>query len=246
MKDIPAKYENISMKILQMFCLNAAKVIIIAFDRYVFPSIKYNEHCLRGMEVAQFHIEGPEQIRNTDFNNDLKNINFKQALVEFLLEHWTLDHVAPFIGNKTIYVNYDQCYKYVVCNGVIEKTLDLPLSCPAHEEADTKIVYHVCHIDYDAHETIRCSDTDVAVIMLDNMSVISNRKIEISMEVGVGNKQRFINISQLYKTLGPQLSAALPGFHALLAVIIILPFSRKGRAVHTNYCITLQYTLIIS
>ncbi|XP_067613930.1 serine/threonine-protein kinase Wnk isoform X4 [Eurosta solidaginis] len=230
MREIPATYGNISTKILSMFCSNNAEVVVIAFDRYIFPSIKDNEHSLRGMQVTQFHIEGPDQIRSSDFSNDLKNANFKEALVNFIIQHWTLDHAAPFVGNKTIYINYDQCYKYKVNNGHVERTHDVLLSCPAHEEADTKIVFHVCQIDYDAHVTIRCSDTDVAIIMLSNMSALSNADVKVSMEAGVGNNQRFINISKLYETLGPKLSAALPAFHALTGCDYNQSFFKKEKS----------------
>lgn len=92
MREIPATYGNISKKMLSMFCSNDAEVVVIAFDGYIFPSIKDHEHFLREMQVAQFHIEGPDQVRLSDFNNDLKNANFKQALVNFIMQHWTRLH----------------------------------------------------------------------------------------------------------------------------------------------------------
>lgn len=54
----------------------------------------------------------------------------------------------------------------------MEKSLD-PYSqvftCDKHEEADTKIVYHACKADANSNILIRCSDTDVLIIMLGNM-----------------------------------------------------------------------------
>jgi hypothetical protein len=88
------------------------------------------------------------------------------------------------------------------------------LSCVGHVEPDTKIVFHACKLDSDAHVTIRCSDTDILVIMLGNMNFIPN-DLKISMHVGTGNHQRFIDINKLYQTLGPHLCSSLPGFHAL-------------------------------
>nr|CAH7764796.1 unnamed protein product [Callosobruchus chinensis] len=182
------------------------------------------------MQVTQLNIEGPHQIRSSDFSHDSKNAHFKEALVNFNIEHWALDHTAPLIGNKTIYINFDLCYKYVVYNGQVERTHDMHLSCPAHEEADTKIVFHVCQIDYEAYVTIRCSDTDVAIIMLANMSALNNANVKVSMEVGVSNNQRFINISKLYETLGPKLSATLPAFHALTGCDYNPAFFKKGKS----------------
>ncbi|XP_067640047.1 uncharacterized protein CAH3 isoform X1 [Eurosta solidaginis] len=136
--------------------------------------------------------------------------------------------MAPFIANRQIYLNFDKCYKYGVVNNCVQRTEDFNLNCPAHEEADTKIVYHICKINFEANITIRCSDTDVAIIMLANMEN-THKDVNISMEFGVGNHQRFINITKLYKNLGPQLSAALPGFHALTGCDFNPAFFRKGK-----------------
>lgn len=59
------------------------------------------------------------------------------------------------------------------------------------------------------------SDTDVLIILLSNMGTISGN-IQICLEGCVGKKQKFIIVTQLYKARGPNLSAALPVFHALI------------------------------
>lgn len=50
--------------------------------------MKDNEYSLREMQVAQFHIEEPDQTRSSDFNNGLKNVDFKEALVTFIKQQW--------------------------------------------------------------------------------------------------------------------------------------------------------------
>jgi 5'-3' exonuclease len=102
------------------------------------------------------------------------------------------------------------------------------LSCVGHVEADTKIVFHACKLDSDAHVTIRCSDTDILVIMLGNMNFIPN-DLKISMHVGTGNHQRFIDINKLYEALGPHLCSSLPGFHALTGCDFNPAFYRIGK-----------------
>ena len=87
------------------------------------------------------------------------------------------------------------------------------MACPDHQEADTKIIYHVCKIQDAAKVMIRCSDTDV--LMLSNMMFVKTG-VEISMHIGTGNKQRYININKLYyEHLGNSVCLALPVFHAL-------------------------------
>lgn len=79
MKEVPLSFANIAQKILLMFLANQVRVIIITFDRYFSPSIKDNEHNLRGMtKEQQYRISGGDQVRRTDFSTELKNINFKQ------------------------------------------------------------------------------------------------------------------------------------------------------------------------
>ncbi|CAH2226959.1 jg20553 [Pararge aegeria aegeria] len=114
MKDVPLSFGKISKKVLQKICANTAKIIYIVFDRYIFPSIKDTEHKLRGMEQANFHIEGPDQVRKKDFSLELKNVNFKEALVQFLIENWEEDYMWPYIKDKTVYVSADTCFRFIV------------------------------------------------------------------------------------------------------------------------------------
>ncbi|GBP52408.1 hypothetical protein EVAR_4691_1 [Eumeta japonica] len=169
MKNVPKTFGNISKKLLQMVTQFQASRIDVIFDQYFTPSIKDYEHSQR-LESAQleYTITGPEQIRSSDFAKELRNLNFKVALVNFFTSHWATDEVVPFIGDKTIYINFRKCYSFTVDNSnkVISR-VDEELSCPAHEEADTKIVYHACNINYPAEIVIRSVDTDIAAIMLE-------------------------------------------------------------------------------
>ncbi|XP_011171576.3 uncharacterized protein LOC105204222 [Solenopsis invicta] len=228
MRDIPLNLGGVSQKFLKMCVMSNAHTVIINFDQYFSPSIKDNEHLLRGTtEDYVFLIKGPDQRCPVNFNVELKNINFKKALVNFFITDWENSYMALFIGNKTIYLNFDYCYKYEVHDGKVNKTLDDNLSCPDHEEADTKIIYNVCKIDFDANVVIRCSDTDILVIMLGNMCFI--KKLKLWMHVGVGNAQRYINVSKLHETLGEKLCNALPAFHALTGCDFNPSFYRKGK-----------------
>lgn len=174
-------------------------------------------------------ISGDNQQRPADFSRELRNAHFKKALVQFLIENWRKDELAPFIGSKVIYLNFDYCYEYKVENNKIIRNICQDLSCPEHEEADTKIVYHVCNIDYNSNVLIRCSDTDILVIMLGNMDHLKNDNIKIWIEVGVSNAQRFINVTELYKSLGKNICKALPGFHAFTGCDYNPAFFRKGK-----------------
>lgn len=54
----------------------------------------------------------------------------------------------------------------------------------------------------------------VLITMLGNMEFVKS-EIKIWMQIGVGNNQRYTNISKLYESLGKNLCLSLPAFHAL-------------------------------
>lgn len=136
--------------------------------------------------------------------------------------------MASFIGNKNIYVSFNKCYSYRVENNKVIKTVEDLLSCEEHEEADSRIIYHICQINFNAEIVIRCSDSDILVILLGNMDHL-NASLKLWINMGVGNNERYININDLYKTLGSSLSKALPCFHAITGCDYTPAFFRKGK-----------------
>lgn len=235
MTEVPLSFGNISKKLITIVTSSNVRTVIIAFDRYFTPSIKDHEHTLRGrVEGQNYSINSPDQLRLANFANELKNINFKNALIEFICNDWENNYMVPFIGEKTIYINHDICYKYEKQDEKIHRTVEENLNCTAHEEADTKIIFHICHLDTDADVIIRCSDTDILVILLGNMNHIRS-KLNIYMLLGSGNAQRYINVTQLYETLGPSLCASLPGFHAFTGCDFNPAFFRRGKKTFRDF-----------
>ncbi|XP_066595439.1 uncharacterized protein [Prorops nasuta] len=230
-KDVPKTFGNLSKKILQMVTNNTAAEVHLIFNRYFSPSIKDYERSTRatGVSHRNYVITGPEQIRPVDFVKELRNDKFKEALIRFLILHWNNNEMAPFIRNKTILLNFDYCYMYKVdeSNNVVRTNND-DFSCIPHEEADTKIIYHICKIDYDANVVIKCSDTDILVILLGNIGNMKS-KSKIWIESGTAAKRNIIDVCKLYDSLGQSLCRALPGFHALTGCDYNPSFYRKGK-----------------
>ncbi|KAH9640140.1 hypothetical protein HF086_002800 [Spodoptera exigua] len=217
------------MSILTAF---KAPRVDIVFDQYFSPSIKDYERMRRNEQrTIDFNIIGPSQTRPTDFMKELKNIKFKESFVQFLIDYWATDEMATFIGNTLIKLNYDSCYSYIVKNNVVEMTIDENLACNNHEEADTKIIHHVCKLDTyrKTNVLLKSSDTDVLIIMLGNMDHLQSDDLNIFMEYGTGNSKRYINVTKLYMELGPSLCASLPGFHALTGCDYNPSFFQKGK-----------------
>lgn len=231
-KDVPKTFGNLSKKNLQMVTNNAATELHVTFDRYFSPSIKDYERSTRATTISDrdYVITGPEQVRPVDFVKELRNNKFKEALVNFQILHWSNMEMAPFIRNKTILLNLDYCYMYKVneSNNNVVRTINNDFSCISHEEADTKIIYHVCNNDYDANVVIKCSDTDILVILMGNMKNMKSRS-KIWIECGTAAKRHVIDVCKLYDSLGELLCRALPGFHALTGCDYNPSFYRKGK-----------------
>lgn len=140
----------------------------------------------------------------SNFGDKLRNITFKQGFVEYLIFSWENQEMAHFCGNKVLYVNFIiSSYKYQVKEGNVVKTMQLSLSSN-HEEADTNMTFHVCIFqDLQPPYTgnIRCSDTDVLVIILGNMEFVTE-EVEVWMDVVTGKSQRSIYLNKLYEPLG--------------------------------------------
>lgn len=237
LKDMLVGFGSIAIKILKVLLAFDCNNITVAFDTYRSPSIKDNEHARRQTsEERNYTISGPGQKLSKDFAIELRNINFKQSLITFLLDYWTCEEMAPFFGTKTLYVNYEVCHKFQVQAGKVQKTVVESLCCPEHEEADTKIVYHATQLDYldgqyddiNYNLLIRCCDTDILVIMLGNIEHVK-KPMQIWMELGVGNAHRYINITKLHTLLGPTVCSALPALHALTGCDYNPAFYRKGK-----------------
>ncbi|XP_057662724.1 uncharacterized protein LOC130897822 isoform X2 [Diorhabda carinulata] len=228
-KQMPRNFGDLSKKILQTLVKTPADSIAIIFDRYFTPSIKDCEHALRrNIDDKDFHIAGPQQSRTSDFSKDLKNIKFKEALVKFLIEHWAKQEMKSIIGNKKIFLIHDLCYVYSVIDNELSRIIDHELSCPDHEEADTKAVFFACQMEEESTVTIRTSDTDIVVIMLANMEHMKS-SVKVWIDLGVGNARRYIDISALFTKLGPLVSKALPALHALTGCDYNPALYRRGK-----------------
>ncbi|KAJ8670310.1 hypothetical protein QAD02_001569 [Eretmocerus hayati] len=213
LKDVPVKFGNIAQKILKSALNMNGNNIFLVFDRYFSPSIKDSEHSLRGTErLADRKIDGSLQVRAFEWSKEMRNVNFKEELVKFLVNEWVNDEYAEILGTRKIYISCENCYEFSVVGGKMQRTIHLHLSCPYHEEADTKLVFHACQVPPSSSVAIRCSDTDVLIIMLGNMQHLKDG-VRVWMDFGTGNARKTIDVTELRAALG-DICDALPGIHA--------------------------------
>lgn len=109
-KEIP--FGQFVNKIVKMATNNSANVVHFIFDRYFCPSIKDYERSMRSASTIQrnYFLSGPEQVRTADFVKELRNSKFKVVLINYLIELRTNVEIVPFIEDKKVLLNFDECY----------------------------------------------------------------------------------------------------------------------------------------
>lgn len=233
--EFPATFGEISHNLLKNITNFNAKEIHLIFDTYPQPSIKDHEHKIReNLREKDFVIDGPMTKRPANFNDEMKSIKFKEAFVEFLIQDWTSAvHNSVIKPTQIIYLSYKICYTYRRTADIIIREVSDDFSCEHHEEADTKIVFHACNIPSKSKTLIRCSDTDILVILLANLKHLlkpdKNLDRKIWVRLGTGNNIRNIDMCSMFYSLGQQLCCSLAAFHALTGCDYNPSFNRKAK-----------------
>lgn len=240
LRDIPSTFGAISYNLLRNLTNHVATEIHVIFDTYPTPSIKDYEHSIRdNLRNDDFVINGPQTKRPANFIAELKNIKFKQAFVQFLVNDWSTQDKATLIKpTQKVFLNYRLCHSYRKSAESVVKEVSEKYTCSAHEEADTKIVYHVCAVGPSTNILIKCSDTDILVILLANMKQILvnvgenqfNVDRKIWMQLGTGNHVKNIDVCAVYRDLGEKLCSSLAAFHAFTGCDFNPAFYRKGKS----------------
>lgn len=165
-----------------------------------------------------------------DFVKELRNNKFKVALVLFFVSHRSRDEFAPFLKHKTLYVNFIECHKFFVGNeGNVENVEAPQFSCPSHEEADTKIIYQVCQVSEDRNIIIKCSDTDIFVILLSNMHHLKKVKVKFRSKLELQGKSITLTYVKCMRILEIQCAKYKPVFTRLPVAILIQAFIEEQK-----------------
>ena len=109
------------------------------------------------------------------------------------------------------------------------QTVVVPVSQCNHEEADTSLILHACHASKVGHSVVSISspDTDVAVIATGHSYDVPATLLFLT---GTKHRRRYINLTQVGKTLGKEKCLALPGYHAFTGCDTTSAFVSKGKA----------------
>jgi hypothetical protein len=144
--NVPSSYGNIAKLILQTVCRTQAVEIHLIFDTYKSPSIKDIERQNRSISSQHqntYKINGPNQQRSAEFSELLKNSSFKKTFVDFLTTYFKNAETAQILGQKKLYVtNNVKCFSFQTeCDKILTTEVE-HLRC-LHEEADSRIMYHI-------------------------------------------------------------------------------------------------------
>ena len=99
------------------------------------------------------------------------------------------------------------------------------------DEADTRIVFHLDHLDLFVHRNVivPATDSDVAVILLTNNTVFENCKLWM----GIGGRdfatsRRYLDITNISKSIN-DIIYALPGLYSSTGIAYNPTFYNKGK-----------------
>lgn len=226
LKNVPNTYGKISTYIFKILVSDKKEVHII-FDKFNSPSIKDYEHRQRG-EDDTVHSVQKNNKRPSDFGKLLRSKNFKESFVEFLIDDWTNDQFVLLCQDKIVRLSYGKsCYSYQAHENQIKRTIDHNLSC-FHEEADTKIMYHICQMPINYNVEVHCTDSDIPVIILANMKYLQ-AEIKITVNMCSNKKTEYLNINKIYEKIGDKLARALTICHIFTGNDFNPAFYKKGK-----------------
>eukprot|EP00794_Sanderia_malayensis_P015514 gene15514-17096_t len=213
--NLPETFGGVAKFFLKKILECDGKLIHFVSDKWISPSIKDCERDARDTSTASYNITGPMQKRPGNWFSAMRNSTFKTSLLSFPIDAWASKENASLFKGKILFANNeDKCFKFsAVFDNVIRCEAE-DLFC-THEEADSRIFFHLNSLPTPCNAVIRTSDTDCLIIGLGCRSFIQS-DIKIWLEVGLQSKnsQRYINIDQIYQRLGAPVCMALPAYHA--------------------------------
>ena len=123
----------------------------------------------------------------------------------------------------------DKCFKFYAVGKCVFREVVIELY-NTHEEADTRIYFHLFSVMPFSNVVIRTDDIDCLIISLGIQSKL-DESINVWLEVGKQSKNslRYIDVKELARKLGMNLVKAIPAFHAFTGSDYRASFSRKGK-----------------
>ena len=162
----------------------------------------------------------------------MRSSSFKTAFTRFLLDELSQHTDKVMSKDHQLFLGIEErCYCITVEDGIVY-CKEIPTIACCHEDADTRIIYHIQSIlGTEQRISVRSSDTDVFILLLYHVSQYDNPTSTVWMDIGLSsnNTRRYINIMQLVKRLDEAVIAALPSLHAFMGSDFTASFMNKGK-----------------
>ncbi|KAK3742384.1 hypothetical protein QZH41_002604 [Actinostola sp. cb2023] len=198
----------------------------VIWDEYVENSLKATTRCKRGSGVRQ-RVEADNRLPRK-WQDFLRVDENKRELFKFLAECV----VASTDAQKQVISTYGE---QVLCS-IPRESISSLAPCK-HEEADTRMLLHAADAVQSGHNKIllRTVDTDVLVLAVACVQKIQLRQdsddacIELWVAFGAGTHLRYIAAHEISRSLNPEVSIALPVFHAFTGCDTVSCFAGRGK-----------------
>ncbi|CAG9762726.1 unnamed protein product [Ceutorhynchus assimilis] len=221
-------------KLMRIFNENPVCCMVsIVFDRYdMDDSIKSAERQRRGQhKIGTYSIVSSRKVPN--YKDFLKSTSNKMSLIKFVTQY--LIKSSPKLPpEKVLWIAgglQDGSMSIKVKNSGV--TVDELLQSN-HEEADTRLIFHLVHSSTGSPIVVKSDDTDVLVLLI--YFYWNDKKLnasEIYMEKGHNttstNKKRFVPIHLIAQNLQKPISDGLPAFHAITGCDTTNSFFKIGK-----------------
>lgn len=229
-RDSPIKYGQFASFLLKRLCDTRAFEVHIIFDKDEYPSIKDLDTRKKVYEnPSQYEIKGPNQERNGALSKCLSNANFRDELVQFLINHWAEnDESASILGDKRVFLSYgQQCYLY--SKNFVKKKIVKSFE-NNHIELESKIILHLQKIVAKRILVKISSSETLMVYPLYHMQFWPIGR-EIWIETGdvQKNTMQLINVTQIFRLCDHVFVNALPAWYVFSACLYEPSFYGKGR-----------------
>ena len=152
-----------------------------------------------------------------------------EALVTFLVDYLENNNSNRILGLKKLIVsNGDKCYHFISQEDRMVKSEEA-VYYSKHEEADTRMIYHLGQLRSWTNVVVRTIDINVVVIVLGYFHQLQDKRIWVESGIQSKDNLRYISINQLFHQLGKSSCKALPFYHAFTGCDYTSSFSRKGK-----------------
>ena len=220
---------HIMIKVMNM----SKNRVDLVFDTYNSPCMKDIARDARGDDLDdsdEVYNFGAGQKTPTNFLTLLKYSNFKKEFLCFFYNEMRNQEYADIIGHKTLYCSVDNDCIFLYCDdeGVLHTT-DVPELHGAHDEADTRVVFHAMHAEAQGpgSTVVRCNDTDILVIFLANIHKFTETSIWLDAGLDHDCSRVMIDVKATAEKM--DYLKALPGIYAFTGCDYTPAFFRKGK-----------------